>query len=159
MAGDHEGGDVGAARILIGSIFVLQRAIMAAVYSLRIRGKFVFSALFVISFSHSDTHRLPVAGGKWNASEEEREKERMWAVVAEKVENNSAVLTTAAVCRAIAILLDLSLLAFFLLQSLDIECCCCCSAAASSLRQAAATAGRGCVDLYLNVERIVCQIC
>jgi len=34
MAGDHEGGDVvGAARILIGSIFVLQRAIMAAVYS------------------------------------------------------------------------------------------------------------------------------
>ena len=51
----------------------------------------------------------------------------MWAVVAEKVENNSAVLTTAAVCsRAIAILLDLSLLAFFLLQSLDIECCCCC---------------------------------
>ena len=35
MAGDHEGGDVvGAARILIGSVFVLQRAIMAAVYSL-----------------------------------------------------------------------------------------------------------------------------
>ena len=47
----------------------------------------------------------------------------MWAVVAEKVGNNSAVLTTAAVCRAIAILLDLSLLAFFLLQSLDMECC------------------------------------
>ena len=125
MAGDHEGGDVGAARILIGSIFFLQRAIMAAVYSLRIRGKFVFSALFVISFSHSDTHRFARCGGKWSASEEEREKERMWAVVAERVEN-SVVVTTAAVCRAIAILLDLSLLAFFLLQSLDMECCCCC---------------------------------
>lgn len=35
MAGDHEGGDVvGAARILIGSIFFSERAIMAAVYSL-----------------------------------------------------------------------------------------------------------------------------
>ena len=75
----------------------------------------------------------------------------MWAVVAERVENNSAVLTTAAVCRAIAILLDLSLLAFFLLQSLDIECrSCCCFL---SLRQATAEEDRGCVDLYLNVAK------
>ena len=61
MAGDHEGGDVGAARILIGSIFFLQRAIMAAVYSLRIRKIRVFSS-FCHFFSHSDSHRLPVAG-------------------------------------------------------------------------------------------------
>ena len=54
-----------------------------------------------------------------SASEEEREKERMWAVVAEMMNNTAMVtkvLATTAAVGAIAILLDLSLLAFFLLQ-------------------------------------------
>ena len=120
MAGDHDGGDVeGAApiRILIGSIFFSEWAIMAAVYSLskrKERGNFCDFRPFLLIFSPLSP--LARCGERWSASEEEREKERMWAVVAEKTKKTVMLMTAVLATTAMAILPDLSFLAFFLLQ-------------------------------------------
>ena len=98
---------------------------MAAVYLLKRRGDTIKFNSFFVNFlalvSRLASHLWPVAGKMERVTPRKKERKRecglSWPM--EKMKNTVAVTvlaTTAAVGGAIAILLDLSFLAFFLLQ-------------------------------------------